>query len=705
MSDNEPATKPPPKVFHRGRTATPVANSNADKKEVPEFEPFGLMPRGPPPLIEFLDIWEVDMLQTQSGVNKPQHNTHVYANDRLIVRRGQEFQLKVTFDRAYKPSEDQFAVEFVIGASPQFNKGTYIPVFVNKERQSPWPGRVVDSTDNVVTLGITPAPDCIVGKWRVYLAVMTPYGIRRTKWDETRDVYILFNPWAPADSVFLDDYNERLECVLNELGVIYHGAFDDVAERLISDGFEDPFLMPITNRGDPIKVTRIASAMLNSRDDDGVLEGNWGGDYTYGVAPTSWTGSSEILLQYSSSKRPVCYAQCWVYAAVFNTFLRCLGIPGRVVTNFFSAHDNNGNLRTDIILDDNGKIDRLRTVDTIWNYHCWNECYMTRPDLPPGFGGWQVVDATPQETSDGMYRCGPASVHAIKHGQLCYQFDAPFVFAEVNSDVVFKSRNRDGTLSTVKVNTSHVGRMVLTKAQGQDTRRDITDHYKFSEGKEEREGALLLQDLESYILVMPLVEVRVGDSFELKLVLDNASDQARSVDMYVSGNVVYYTGVTSSEFLFKSPEMTLGPKKGRRVWPVACDYMRQLVEQANLHFIATGKVKETGQIISAMRVVTLHTPKLSVEVSGQAKVGEKMLAIIKFTNPFKFNLEDVNVRVEGPGVMSPKHKHYSLVTPGSSLTWTEHFHPRRAGPTKLMASLDCAALRQVYGQVELAVEP
>lgn len=35
------------------------------------------------------------------------------------------------------------------------------------------------------------------------------------------------------------------------------------------------------------------------------------------------------------------------------------------------------------------------------NYHCWNECYMTRPDLPAGFGGWQVVDATPQETSDG----------------------------------------------------------------------------------------------------------------------------------------------------------------------------------------------------------------------------------------------------------------------------------------------------------------
>lgn len=26
---------------------------------------------------------------------------------------------------------------------------------------------------------------------------------------------------------------------------------------------------------------------------------------------------------------------------------------------------------------------------------------MVRPDLPPGLGEWQVVDSTPQETSDG----------------------------------------------------------------------------------------------------------------------------------------------------------------------------------------------------------------------------------------------------------------------------------------------------------------
>lgn len=43
-------------------------------------------------------------------------------------------------------------------------------------------------------------------------------------------------------------------------------------------------------------------------------------------------------------------------------------------------------------------------------------------------------------------------------------------------------------------------------------------------------------------------------------------------------------------------------------------YMKHMVEQASLHFIVTGKVKETGQIVTTMKVVTLHNPKLSVKV-------------------------------------------------------------------------------------------
>lgn len=60
---------------------------------------------------------------------------------------------------------------------------------------------------------------------------------------------------------------------------------------------------------------------------------------------------------------------------------------------------------------------------------------MARPDLPPGYGGWQIVDATPQEQSGGMFRCGPASLTAVRRGEVGYMYDTPFVFAEVNADI------------------------------------------------------------------------------------------------------------------------------------------------------------------------------------------------------------------------------------------------------------------------------
>ncbi|KAM3590756.1 uncharacterized protein V6R79_016083 [Siganus canaliculatus] len=742
MSDQgaalSPAAPPPvpsgprPKMTNRGRSAVPIAMSNSEISDVPEVEYFGPPgPRGFPPMTDFLDIWEVDMIRRPDEINKMQHHTMMFNSDYLVVRRGQEFQVKISFNRPYKPTEDKFAVEFVIGSSPQYSKGTYIPVFPTKERQSVWDGRIINTSGNTVTMAITPLANCIVGKYHMYVAVLTPFGIRRTRREKSRDLYILFNPWAPDDAVFLDDELEREECVMTEMGIIYHGSYDDIAERdwnygQFNYGVLDACLyildrseMPITNRGDPVKVTRKASAMLNSRDDEGVLVGNWSGDYTYGVAPTSWTGSTEILLTYASSKMPVCYAQCWVYAAVFNTFLRCLGIPSRVVTNYYSAHDNDGNLKTDIILHEDGRIDRNRTKDSIWNYHCWNECYMSRPDLPPGFGGWQVVDATPQETSDGLYRCGPASVKAIKHGEICYPFDAAFVFAEVNSDVVFYSRSNSGTLQPVKVNTSHVGRFVLTKTPGDVTRRDITDQYKFSEGsKEERTVLVKAEDYgckreksnlppADVELVLPTLEVNLGEDFELTLDFINHSTERRTVDAYISGSVVYYTGVSSSEFLFRDPTVTMGPSKNVKesITIESRKYMKHLVEQGSLHFIATGKVQETGQIISAMKVIRLRNPVLLVSVTGSSKVKEEMMATVEFTNSFNFSLDDVYIRMEGPGIMDPKMKYYSMIPQGSSLIWTEYFTPQRVGSTRVIATLDCSALRQVQGQTSVTIQP
>ena len=51
--------------------------------------------------------------------------------------------------------------------------------------------------------------------------------------------------------------------------------------------------------------------------------------------------------------------------------------------------------------------------DSIWNFHVWNDVWMARSDLPVGYGGWQAVDATPQEASGGRYQVHQSLTNAL----------------------------------------------------------------------------------------------------------------------------------------------------------------------------------------------------------------------------------------------------------------------------------------------------
>lgn len=73
------------------------------------------------------------------------------------------------------------------------------------------------------------------------------------------------------------------------------------------------------HRGNPVKVARALSAAVNSVDDQGVLYGNWGNDFTNGVSPTKWAGSVEILQKFNKNLKPVKYGQCWVFAGVLSS--------------------------------------------------------------------------------------------------------------------------------------------------------------------------------------------------------------------------------------------------------------------------------------------------------------------------------------------------------------------------------------------------
>lgn len=52
-----------------------------------------------------------------------------------------------------------------------------------------------------------------------------------------------------------------------------------------------------------------------------------------------------------------------------------------------------------------------------------------------GYGGWQIIDSTPQEAAESVYKCGPASVEAVRRGEVGFQYDTPFVYSQLNAEL------------------------------------------------------------------------------------------------------------------------------------------------------------------------------------------------------------------------------------------------------------------------------
>uniref|UniRef100_A0A8C7UA77 Protein-glutamine gamma-glutamyltransferase K n=1 Tax=Oncorhynchus mykiss TaxID=8022 RepID=A0A8C7UA77_ONCMY len=477
------------------------------------------------------------------------------------------------------------------GPLPMVSKNTHVIIQLVEELEDDrWEAKIVERNGNRIKLSVNSHAKAVIGKYKLTVTVESPKGGSATTRDPRKDIVMLFNPWCEDDTVYMDDEEEKKEYVLNDTGRLYYGTEKQIGDRTWNYGqFLEGMLeaclyvlekseIPPPGRGDPVNVVRVISAMINSQDDNGVLAGNWSGNYVGGVSPTAWNGSVEILRKYhKEGGLPVKYGQCWVFSGVTTTVLRCLGIPCRSVTNFQSAHDTDVSLTTDMYFDEKMEpFDELNT-DSVWNFHVWNDCWMARPDLPPGNGGWQALDATPQETSQGTFRCGPASVTAIRTGQVYLKYDTPFIFAEVNSDKIYWQRNLDGIFTQIQCEKKAVGHCISTKAVGSDKRDDITHLYKHTEGSEEERIAVetasrygTKPDVYSTSMAEDVsLEVklegegpRMGADAQLTIVITNFSSQTRKTTLHIQVAVMYYTGVLKGTVKKDKMPVALKPNEG-----------------------------------------------------------------------------------------------------------------------------------------------
>ncbi|XP_066519605.1 protein-glutamine gamma-glutamyltransferase 2 [Hoplias malabaricus] len=666
-----------------------------------------------------LDIGSWDLA---CDFNNTDHHTDLNGTDHLIVRRGQPFTINLHLrSGSYQPGA-QLNITAQTGPQPVEQYGTKA-VFGLSDAidDTRWSAAVTSPPDDTVSLSICSAPDAPIGRYVLTLDGNVQF-----------ELILLFNPWCPRDAVYMDSEEKLEEYVLSQDGLIYRGDYKyPVSLPWYFGQFEEGILdiclrildmnpkykrnpgKDCSGRRNPIYVCRVLSAMVNSNDrDNGVLEGCWKKTFEGGISPMSWTGSVEILKLWDSSTcLPVRFGQCWVFAAIACSVSRALGIPCRVVTNYLSAHDTNANLVIERYIDENYKnVSR----DMIWNYHCWVESWMTRPDLKAGYDGWQASDPTPQEKSEGVFCCGPVPVRAIKEGELTFKYDAPFVFAEVNADVEEFLKYKDGSTQKIKTYTSQVGYKISTKSVGSDEREDITHLYKYPEGSPEEREAFKKANHQNKLNKQPVdfglnvnikvaLEMRKGCDFDVFAVVTNNTSVDKKCRLVFASRAVSYDGNNGDECGFKDLLNVELPPGGERKVPLRLNYSKYCNAITEDNLIRLGALLidySNREAILAMRTIVLENPDIKIKILGEPKVNRKLAAEITIKNSLPEPLGACCFSIEGANLTGGKTITESIPTtvePGQEAKVKIYFTPTHHGLRKLLVDFNSDRLGHIKG--------
>ncbi|XP_077384707.1 protein-glutamine gamma-glutamyltransferase E [Festucalex cinctus] len=691
--------------------------------------------------------------------NHDEHRTGELPEDQLTVRRGQAFKVTLTLAKPFNQAIDSLVLNASTGGShASEEKATSCSFGIPDagarrfSAKAPWTAKL-DSGSSAGSLAvlITPPADAPVGK----------YELKASLWGEDKMVatlVLLFNPWFAGDAVFLADEQERREYVLNEQGLIYRGSANYISPLNWDFGhFEDDMVDiclevldrslnyrnnpggDLASRGDPAYVGRVVSAMINSPDDRGVVMGNWSDSFAGGLSPSHWSGSHDILsLWKKNNYTTVKYGQCWVFAGVMCSVMRLLGIPTRVVSNFVSAHDTDANLTIDVYHPEEGAVYKEST-DSIWNYHVWVESWMKRPDLTAGgaYDGWQVLDATPQEASDGLYQCGPASLAAILKGETELPYDVPFVFAEVNADCIDWETKVDGTDVIMFSDTKRVGKSISTKSVGYDKRLDITRSYKHREGSAEERAVFkyAISDDKDAVggvtdgggtspppptppapprpppqLTIRFDEVSVpeyGKDVQLKLVLSSDSRVQRKLKIRISVDGMHYNGTFVATVQSQVMEETLHPFRELSlpiVIPVGSYYRyMKRADSLKVSAVVTDMQHPDKKYLAEDDVILRDAPVI-VTVSGFVRQYQQLSGEVLFMNPVQETLTGMKMTLSGSGLLRQELE-YKLPDMSANKRFRVQFEftPYRTGIKTLVADIDSDQFKDFKGSCAVNV--
>uniref|UniRef100_A0A8D1C5L0 protein-glutamine gamma-glutamyltransferase n=1 Tax=Sus scrofa TaxID=9823 RepID=A0A8D1C5L0_PIG len=698
-----------------------------------------------------MSAFKLQSIDWQTASNRQAHHTDRFYSKELILRRGQLFKFSLTLNQSLGSADGlTFTVSTGPSASESAKTKAVFPLS-NETRSSGWSAQLLSRRDNVLAISILSPASAPIGRYELSIRISSQGKDSTLK---LGTFILLFNPWLQADVVFMNNQAEREEYVQEDAGVIFVGSSNRIGMIGWNYGqFEEGILNiclsvldnslnfrrdPATDmarRNDPTYVGRVLSAMINGNDDSGVVSGNWSGNYAGGLDPRNWNGSVEILKQWQRSGfRPVRYGQCWVFAGVLNTVLRCFGIPSRVITNFNSAHDTDQNLSVDVYYDATGRpLDK--GSDSVWNFHVWNEAWFVRNDLGSSYSGWQVLDATPQEESEGVFQCGPASVIAIREGDVNLDFDLPFIFSEVNADrITWIYDASTGAQKRTSTDSHSIGRYISTKAVGSYSRMDVTEKYKYPEGSREERQAFekALGKLKPRLSFGPTSArtftrdereereerepsisgrfkvtglLAVGKEVNLALMLKNLTDDKKTVTVNMSAWTIVYNGTLVHEVWKDSITISLDPKEEIQ-HPVKISYAqyeKYLKADNMIRITAVCQVTDEPEVVVERNVI-LDNPTLTLEVLDQARVKKPVNVQMLFANPLDEPVKDCVLKVEGSGLLLGSLRiDVPALRPKERSRVRFEIMPTRSGTKQLLADFSCNKFPAIKSMLSIDV--
>ncbi|XP_046852517.1 protein-glutamine gamma-glutamyltransferase 4-like isoform X2 [Xenia sp. Carnegie-2017] len=677
--------------------------------------------------------------------NSSLHHTEEYDEQNLVLRRGFTFQLSAVFENFSQSEIKDAGLRFSIGANDRFIQPRI------------WENKVIESNENEQKFEVKIPVNAAVGRYKV--EVVLPNSSSRPL-GSNEEIVVLFNAWHQDDEVYLpdDDSNDKKqEYVLNDDGLLYAGWSNYRGPNPVrwnfgqfeKDILECVFYLlendrrirrkpskSLIMRSDAVWVSRILSAMINSQDDNGVLMGNWTGNYENGRSPTFWNGSVNILQEYYRTKKPVRYGQCWVFSGVLTTVLRAIGIPARSVTNYDSAHDTDNTMTIDKFINEEGEdVDELNH-DSVWNFHVWNEIWTKRPDLPNNkYDGWQAVDSTPQEESNKIYQMGPAPVSAVKNGEIYAGFDTGFVFGEVNADRVtwLVKRDRYGYYviqKTTQRSTSRVGSYISTKKVGSTQREDLTLQYKYREGSDEERKSFETaysfgagpRDLAGFLhveeegqqldLVLGTKEenLLVGEPITCYVTAKNKTNKGLTISLTAVIRTIRYNGNVS--YLVKTSkfdEVNISSQNEitKEVVLQPEEYVEKLVDLNCFTFVVVAKEIETEKYYVDEAKFQLFNPD-AIQVKFDhlpLHTGKNAEVEVIFTNPLPVRLSNIKISIEGAGLLHLTTKTFrKSLQPDEKQTATFSFSPRKSGQRTLLVDVDTTQVKNFKTSVDVTVK-